>query len=67
MSGGMRSAAGARTYARLKSVHETAKRKGQNFLQILAVALVKALSPRSWDGASTGWSTPYASQQRCTA
>ena len=54
MSGGIRSAAGARTYARLKSVHETAKRKGQNFLQILAVALARALSPRSWDGASTG-------------
>ena len=50
----MRSAAGARAYARLKSVHETANRKGQNFLQILAGALVRALSPRSWDGVSTG-------------
>lgn len=44
MSGGMRSAVGAGTYARLKSVHETAKRKGQNFLRTLVTALTRALS-----------------------
>ena len=39
MSGGMRSAVGARTYARLKSVHETARRKGRDFVGIVMGAL----------------------------
>ncbi len=42
-SGGMRSAVGARTYARLKSVHETAKRKGRDFLRIVMEALTHSL------------------------
>ena len=41
MSGGMRSAVGARTYARLKSVHETARRKGEEFLRVVMVALTR--------------------------
>ncbi len=41
MSGGMRSEVGARTYARLKSVHETARRRGQQFLQIVMEALTR--------------------------
>ncbi len=50
MSGGMRSEIGARTYARLKSVHETTKRKGQDFLRTLVAALTRAVpspQPRS--------------------
>ncbi|MGI0055479.1 MAG: IS66 family transposase [Thermoplasmata archaeon] len=39
MSGGMRSAVGASTYARLKSVHETVKRKGKDFLGVVMDAL----------------------------
>ena len=42
MSGGMRSAVGAQTYARLKSVHETARRKGQEFLRVVMEALTRA-------------------------
>ena len=42
MSGGMRSAVGARTYARLKSVHETARRKGRDFVGIVMGALSRA-------------------------
>ncbi len=42
MSGGMRSALGARTYARLKSVHETARRKGEKFLGVVMEALTRA-------------------------
>jgi transposase len=42
MSGGMRSAVGARTYAQLKSVHETARRKGHNFMGIVMGALSRA-------------------------
>lgn len=41
MSGGMRSAVGARTYARLKSVHETARRRGEEFLRVVANALTR--------------------------
>ncbi len=41
MSGGMRSAVGAGTYARLKSVHETARRKGEEFLRVVMVALTR--------------------------
>ena len=43
MSGGMRSEIGARAYARLKSVHETARRKGRDFLRIVAGALARVL------------------------
>ncbi len=53
MSGGMRSAVGARTYARLKTVHETAKRKGQEFLRVVMGALTRILSGQSSRGAST--------------
>ncbi|EQD39097.1 transposase [mine drainage metagenome] len=53
MSGGMRSAVGARTYARLKSVHETAKRKGQVFLRVVMGALTRILSGQPSRGAST--------------
>ncbi len=42
MSGGMRSAVGAQTYARLKSVHETARRKGQEFLRVVMEALTRS-------------------------
>ncbi|MGI0053664.1 MAG: IS66 family transposase [Thermoplasmata archaeon] len=54
MSGGMRSETGARTYARLKSVHETARRKGQDFLRIVMEALTRTLSGKPSTGASTG-------------
>ncbi len=42
MSGGMRSAVGARTYARRKSVHETTRRKGEEFLRVVMGALTRA-------------------------
>ncbi len=38
MSGGLRSDTGARTYARLKTVYETTKRKGQDFLKVVVAA-----------------------------
>jgi transposase len=44
MSGGMRSEVGARTYVRLKTVHETTKRKGQDFLSMVSVALTRSFS-----------------------
>ena len=47
MSGGMRSAVGARTYARLKTVHETAKRRGWEFLQVIMNALTRNLGGQS--------------------
>ena len=42
MNVGMRSAAGARTYARLKSVHEATRRKGEEFLRFVMGALTRA-------------------------
>ncbi|MGI0130801.1 MAG: IS66 family transposase [Thermoplasmata archaeon] len=53
MSGGMRSAVGARTYARLKSVHETTKRKGQDFLRIVMDALTRVIRGQPSRDAST--------------
>jgi transposase len=53
MSGGMRSEVGARTYARLKTVHETAKRKGQGLLRIVMEALTRRVSGQPSRGAST--------------
>ena len=53
MSGGMRSAVGARMYARLKSVHETAKRKGHEFLRVVMDALTRTLSGQASRGPST--------------
>ncbi len=50
----MRSAVGARTYARLKSVHETAKRKGQEFLRIVAEALTRIIPGQPSRSGSTG-------------
>ncbi len=41
MSGGLRSGTGAETYARLKTVHETAKRRGQDFPAIVREALTR--------------------------
>lgn len=41
MSRGLRSEDGARAYARLKIVHETMKRKGQDFLQAMRGALTR--------------------------
>ena len=41
MSGGMQSAAGERTYARLKTVYETTKRKGREFLQVVMDTLTR--------------------------
>jgi transposase len=52
MSGGMRSAVGARTYARLKTIHETAKRKGQEFLRVVMGAMTRILSGQPSRGAS---------------
>jgi transposase len=43
MSGGLRSEVGARTYARLKSVHETTKRKGREFLHVVMGALTRVV------------------------
>ena len=54
MSGGMRSAVGAHTYARLKSVHETAKRKGLAFLRIVTKALNRKFVGQLSRSASTG-------------
>ena len=54
MSGGMRSAVGARTYARLKSVHETAKRKGRDFLEVVMRALARTSSRQLTRARSTG-------------
>ena len=54
MSGGMRSAVGARTYARLKSVHETARRKGQEFLKVISNALTRAALAQRSRSHSTG-------------
>jgi transposase len=53
MSGGMRSAVGARTYARLKSVHETARRKGSDFLQLVVAALTRGRAGQWSRGPST--------------
>ena len=53
MSGGMRSAVGARTYARLKSVHETAKRKGADFLGLVTNALTRGFVGQPSRGPST--------------
>ena len=53
MSGGMRSGTGAQTYARLKSVHETTRRKGQDFLKVIASALTRIFSDQPSRGAST--------------
>jgi hypothetical protein len=39
--GGMRSALGARTYARLKSVHETTRRTISDFLQLVTTAFTR--------------------------
>lgn len=44
MSGGLRSGVGARTYARLKTVHETTKRKGQDFVNVVIAALTRAFT-----------------------
>ncbi len=44
MSGGLRSKGGAEAYARLKTVHETMKRKGQDFLQAVKGALTRPFS-----------------------
>ena len=54
MSGGMRSAVGARAYARLKRVHETAKRKGQEFLRVVTYALTRIIPGQLSRSASTG-------------
>lgn len=54
MSGGLRSKVGAETYARLKTVHETAKRKGQNFLQIVKNALTRSFNGQPLAMPSTG-------------
>lgn len=54
MSGGMRSAVGAQTYARLKSVHETTKRKGRDFLEVMMRALSRPSSPQLTRARSTG-------------
>lgn len=53
MSGGMRSAVGARTYARLKSVHETTRRKGDEFLRVVMEALTRALTRQPARSGST--------------
>ena len=42
MSGGMRSAVGARTYARLKGVHEMVRRNGEEFRRVVLGALTRA-------------------------
>ncbi|MGI0055467.1 MAG: IS66 family transposase [Thermoplasmata archaeon] len=47
MSGGMRSEVGARSYARLKSVHETARRKGSNFLELVRAALTRGFAAQA--------------------
>ncbi len=44
MSGGLRSDTGARAYARLKTVHETTKRKGEDFLKVVISALTRVLA-----------------------
>ncbi len=44
MSGGMRSAMGARTYARLKSVQETARRKGSDFQRSVREAFSRKIT-----------------------
>lgn len=54
MSGGMRSAVGARTYARLKTVHETTKRKGRQFLQVVMDALTRNPTGQFSRSRSTG-------------
>ncbi len=54
MSGGMRSAVGARTYARLKSVHETTKRKGQELLRVVMDALTRCSNGQLSGSRSTG-------------
>lgn len=54
MSGGMRSAAGARTYARLKTVHETTKRKGGDFLRLVTKALSRILTTPAQIATSSG-------------
>jgi hypothetical protein len=53
MGGGMRSAVGARTYARLKSVRETARRKGSDFLRLVAIALTNGRAGQFSRGRST--------------
>ncbi len=53
MRGGMRSEVGARTYARLKSVPETARRKGSDFLPLVAVALTRGRAGQLSSGRST--------------
>ena len=50
----MRSAVGARAYARLKRVHETAKRKGQEFLRVVTYALTRIIPGQLSRSASTG-------------
>ena len=54
MSGGLRSKDGAETYARLKTVHETVKRKGQDFLQAMKEALTRGFSGQPSAMRSTG-------------
>lgn len=44
MSGGLRSAVGARVYSVLRSVHETCKRKGQSFVQTVLDALAGVIT-----------------------
>jgi transposase len=54
MSGGLRSGAGAQAYARLKTVHETAKRKGQDFIELVKGALTKVINGQPSAVPSTG-------------
>ena len=54
MSGGLRSKGGAEAYARLKTVHETMKRKGQDFLQVVKGALTRPFSGQPSPRHSTG-------------
>lgn len=54
MSGGLRSKGGAEAYARLKTVHETMKRKGQDFLQAVRDALTRPFSGQPSAMHSTG-------------
>jgi hypothetical protein len=54
MSGGLRSKDGAEAYARLKTVHETVKRKGQDFLQAMKEALTRGFSGQPSAMRSTG-------------
>jgi len=54
MSEEMRSAVGARTCALRKSVHETARRKGSDFLRLVAAALSRGGAGPFSRGRSTG-------------